>query len=133
MFLRDHYSQDKNECLTWYLYVHFKFVAPTLDIEKPEYQPETFSIFPVLIYSSVYVGPESVFINVTVPIHLRYHLPQTDYRQFSIWKPQILLRCTNNAGRFFVYSGTCLNPTHQGTMVMCRIEQDVGILRFYFS
>lgn len=74
-----------------------QFVAPTLDIEKPEYQPETFSIFPVLIYSSVYVGPQSVLINVTLPIHLRYHLAMTDYRQFKIWKPQILLRCTNNA------------------------------------
>ena len=25
------------------------------------------------------------------------------------------------------------NPTHQGTREMCRIVQDVGILRFYFS
>ena len=24
------------------------------------------------------------------------------------------------------------NPTHQGTREMCRIVQDVGILRFYF-
>ena len=25
------------------------------------------------------------------------------------------------------------NPTHKGTREMCRIVQDVGILRFYFS
>ena len=25
------------------------------------------------------------------------------------------------------------NPTHQGTREMCRIVQDVGILRFYFN
>ena len=25
------------------------------------------------------------------------------------------------------------NPTHQGTREMCRIVQDVGILRFYFK
>ena len=110
-----------------------KFVAPTLDIEKPEYQPETFSIFPVLIYSSVYVGPQSVLINVTLPIHLRYHLAMTDYRQFKIWKPQILLRCTNNAGRFFCTQWNLSKPTHQGTMVMCRIEQNVGIFGFYIT
>jgi hypothetical protein len=27
----------------------------------------------------------------------------------------------------------CLYPTYQGTREMCRVVQDVGILRFYFS
>ena len=32
-----------------------------------------------------------------------------------------------------IYGGTLSNQTHQGSMEMCWILQDVGILRFYFS
>lgn len=70
----------------------FKFISPTLDIEKPEYQSSPFS---VLIYSDLHMGPDSVFINVTLPIHLRYHKPDTEYRKFEIKNPDIFIYCTN--------------------------------------
>ncbi|XP_063444525.1 phosphatidylinositol-glycan biosynthesis class X protein-like [Mytilus trossulus] len=73
----------------------FEYVSPTLDIEKPEFQENTFSIFSVLIYTDLHVKPDSVISNVTFPIHLRYHLPATDYRNFSIMNPGVLIQCKN--------------------------------------
>lgn len=73
----------------------FDYVSPTLDIEKPEYQENTFSIFSILIYTDFLVNSDRVISNVTFPIHLRYHLPATDYRNFSIMNPGVLIRCNN--------------------------------------
>ncbi|XP_076073558.1 GPI alpha-1,4-mannosyltransferase I, stabilizing subunit-like [Mytilus galloprovincialis] len=73
----------------------FDYVSPTLDIEKPEFQENTFSIYSILIYTELHINSDSVISNVTFPIHLRYHLPATDYRNFSIMNPGVLIQCKN--------------------------------------
>lgn len=86
----------KNEIVFLLFLNYFQYISPTLDIEKPEYTSRGFS---VLIYKDTHMNGADLVVNVTLPIHLRYHKPSTDFTKFYLYNPELFIRC-DRSGEF---------------------------------